>query len=121
MVVCDGRVIGHGYNHPISGHDPTAHAEIAAMRDAAKHIGNYRLIGCELYVTLEPCTMCAGAMLHARIARLVYGAPDIRAGAAGSVFDIVTDSRMNHRIEVTVGVEIEACRTLIRDFFEKRR
>src|SRR5512140_3236840 len=96
VVVKDGEIVGTGFNAPISGHDPTAHAEIRALRDAAQRLGNYRLPGCELYVTLEPCAMCVGAMLHARIARLVYGAADPKTGACGSVIDLFAETELNH-------------------------
>src|SRR5215212_4391780 len=101
IVVKDGVVIGRGHNHPIRGRDPTAHAEIAALRAAAQHLGNYRLAGCELYVTLEPCVMCAGAILHARITRLIYGAADPKTGACGSVVDLFSEARLNHHTAVS--------------------
>jgi tRNA(adenine34) deaminase len=105
VVVRDGELIGEGWNRPIAAHDPTAHAEIQALRDAAQRIGNYRLPGAELYVTLEPCPMCAGAIVHARIARVIYGAADPKGGACGSVFDLLpSDSRFNHRTACTGGV-----------------
>ena len=116
-----GIVIAHGFNQPISTHDPTAHAEIVAMREAAKAIGNYRLAGLILYCTMEPCVMCAGAMVHARIQRLVYGAADSRAGASGSIYNILTDTRLNHQVEVVAGVREEECREIVRNFFEKKR
>ena len=121
VVVSDGEIIGRGYNHPISGQDPTAHAEIAALREAARHVGNYRLTGCDLYVTLEPCIMCAGAILHARIAHLVYGARDPKTGACGSVTDPFTDSRLNHHTSVEGGVLAEEAGTLLQAFFAARR
>jgi tRNA(adenine34) deaminase len=121
VVVKDGMVIGRGHNHPISGEDPTAHAEIAALREAARHLGNYRLTGCDVYVTLEPCIMCAGAMLHARIARLVYGARDPKTGACGSVADPFADPRLNHHTRVTGGVLAEEAGALLQDFFAARR
>ena len=104
VVVKDGTIVGHGYNRPISAHDPTAHAEIVAMRDAAVRLGNYRLGECELFVTLEPCAMCAGAMMHARIARVVFGARDPKTGACGSVIDLFAEPRLNHHTLVTGGV-----------------
>src|ERR1700693_3031724 len=104
VVVKDGMVIATGFNRPIGSHDPTAHAEIMALRAAAQTLGNYRLPGCALYVTLEPCAMCAGAMMHARIARLVYGAADPKTGACGSVVDLFAEHRLNHHAEVTAGV-----------------
>ena len=121
VVVLDGEVIGEGYNAPISRHDPTAHAEIQAMRAAAERIGNYRLIGTSLYVTLEPCAMCAGAMLHARIARVVYGAADPKTGACGSVIDLFTQQRLNHHTQVTGGVLAGECAEMLRHFFQARR
>lgn len=121
VVVRDGGVIATGFNQPISRCDPTAHAEIEALRAAATALGNYRLTGCSLYVTLEPCPMCAGAMVHARIAQLVYGAADPRAGAAGSVFDITRSESLNHRMEVADGVLAAECAALLQGFFRDRR
>jgi len=121
IVDAGGNVIARGFNRPISTSDPTAHAEIVAMREAARLIGNYRLTGLTLYCTMEPCAMCAGAMVHARIQRLVYGAADPRAGAAVSLFTIVNDSRLNHQIRVVAGIRETECRTLVQRFFEKRR
>ncbi len=121
VVVLDDELIGEGYNQPIGGHDPTAHAEIVALRNAGQRMGNYRLPGVTLYVTLEPCTMCAGAMIHARVARLVYGAADPRTGAAGSVYDIVADKRHNHRIEVEGGLMGEESAEMLQAFFRARR
>ena len=121
VIVRNGLVIGRGYNHPISGIDPTLHAEIVAMRDAAQTIGNYRLLDATLYVTLEPCAMCAGAMVHARIRRLVFGATDPKTGACGSVFDIVRADALNHQLEVTAGVLDAECGEVLRDFFRERR
>lgn len=121
VVVRDGVIIGRGWNHPISAKDPTAHAEIIAMREAAQALDNYRLLDTTLYVTLEPCAMCAGAMVHARIRRLVFGAPDPRAGAAGSVFDIVHSPALNHRLDVAGGVLAGECGELLKRFFELRR
>ena len=121
IVVKDGGIIGVGFNAPISEHDPTAHAEILALRDAAKRLGNYRLPGCELYVTLEPCAMCVGAMLHARIARLIYGAADPKTGACGSVIDLFAEPRLNHHASLTTGVMAEECGALLREFFAARR
>jgi tRNA(adenine34) deaminase len=117
----EGRVIGSGFNQPLGRSDPTAHAEILAMRQAAERVGNYRLPHLTLYCTIEPCVMCAGAIVHARIARLVYGASDLKAGAAGSLYNIVADPRLNHRVKVCSGVRAEECRALMREFFEKRR
>lgn len=121
VVVKEGRIVGVGFNQPIGQQDPTAHAEIAALRDAAARLGNYRLPGCELYVTLEPCVMCTGAILHARIARVVYGARDPKTGAAGSVIDLFAQARLNHHTEVTGGVLAEECGALLSGFFAKRR
>ncbi|MBI4471118.1 MAG: tRNA adenosine(34) deaminase TadA [Acidobacteria bacterium] len=121
IIVADGAVIGRGFNQPISLHDPTAHAEILAMREAARSAGNYRLAGASLYCTIEPCTMCAGAMIHARIARLVFGTPDPKAGAAGSIYNIVTDPRLNHRIAVVFGIRDTESASLLREFFATRR
>jgi len=121
LVVSEGRVIGRGYNAPIAFHDPTAHAEMQALRAAGKALGNYRLPGCELYVTLEPCAMCVGAMLHARIARLIYGAADPKTGACGSVIDLFGETRLNHHATVTPGVMAEECAALLRDFFAAKR
>jgi len=121
IVVRDGAIVGHGGNAPIGGNDPTAHAEIAALREAAQALGNYRLPGCELYVTIEPCAMCAGAIMHARIGRLVYGAADPKTGACGSIVDLFAEPRLNHHTTVTGGVAAEACAALLSDFFASRR
>lgn len=121
VVVCDGVVIGRGGNAPIAHSDPTAHAEIAALRDAAQNVGNYRLTGCEIFCTLEPCAMCAGALLHARIARVVFGARDPKSGAAGSVIDLFGESKLNHHAVVTSGVRSDECGKLLSDFFAARR
>lgn len=121
VVVKDGQIIGRGSNAPISGHDPSAHAEIAALRDAAQRVGNYRLVGCELFVTLEPCVMCVGAMFHARIARVVFGATDPKTGAAGSVFNLFAESRLNHHARVEGGVLAAECGKVLSDFFAARR
>jgi tRNA(adenine34) deaminase len=121
VIVLEGSVIGRGFNRPISGKDPTAHAEIIALRDAAARQGNYRLPSAVMYCTLEPCTMCAGAIVHARIARLVFGAPDPKAGACGSIYNVVTDPRLNHRVEVLTGVLEDECGGLLREFFAVRR
>jgi tRNA(adenine34) deaminase len=121
LVVRDGVVLGRGGNAPISRTDPTAHAEIAALRDAARRAGNYRLPGCELYVTLEPCAMCAGAIFHARIARVVYGARDPKSGACGSVVDLFADGRINHHATAVGGVRAEECGRLLSEFFAARR
>jgi tRNA(adenine34) deaminase len=121
IVVKDGVVIGRGSNAPISLNDPTAHAEINAMRKAAAFLGNYRLIDCTLYVTLEPCAMCSGAMQHARIARLVYGANDPKTGACGGVINLMSEPKLNHHTEVIGGVLAEECGTLLSMFFKQRR
>ena len=121
VVVKDGEVVGRGYNHPISAHDPTAHAEIVAMRLAAQKLGNYRLGDCALYVTLEPCAMCAGAMLHARIARVIYGAADPKTGACGSVIDLFAETRLNHHAQVTAGVLADDAGAMLQCFFAARR
>ena len=117
LVVRDGVILGRGGNTPISHADPTAHAEIAGLRDAARNVGNYRLPGCDLYVTLEPCAMCAGAILHARIARLVYGAADPKAGYCGTLGNLVQDPRLNHRLAVTAEVLEVECAAVLREFF----
>lgn len=121
VLVRDGQLLASGHNGPIAQKDPTAHAEIVVMRAGARSIDNYRLTGSVLYVTIEPCVMCMGALLHARVERLVYGAEDPRAGAAGTVFDLARDSRLNHRLEVTRGVMADECRSIIQEFFKKRR
>lgn len=120
-VVKDGEIIGRGYNSPISSNDPTAHAEMLALRDAAAALANYRLGGCTLYVTLEPCAMCAGAIMHARIARLVYGAADPKTGACGSVVDLFAEDRLNHHTEVTGGVLAADAGKQLAVFFAARR
>jgi len=121
VVVKDGAIIGKGFNAPISRHDPSGHAEILALRDAANALGNYRLPGCELYVTLEPCAMCVGAMWHARIARLICGAADPKTGACGGVIDLFAEPRLNHHATVTPGVLAEDCAALLREFFAAKR
>ena len=121
VVVKDGRVLARGRNAPIGGHDPTAHAEIAALRDAALRLENYRLPGCELFVTLEPCAMCAGAIMHARIARLVYGARDLKTGVHGSVVDLFAVDRLNHHTAVIGGVLADECSQMLSGFFAARR
>ncbi len=121
VIVKDDEVIAIGYNHPITGHDPTAHAEIAALRAAAQQLGNYRLPGCTLYVTLEPCAMCAGAMMHARLARVVYGASDPKTGTCGSVVNLFDEPRLNHHTKVQGGVLAAECGTLLSAFFAERR
>lgn len=121
VVVHGDQVIGRGHNAPVGSHDPTAHAEIRALQDAARTLGNYRLDGCELYVTLEPCAMCSGAMLHARLARVVYAAPDARTGAAGSVVDLFARGPLNHQTTVQGGVLAQECGALLTEFFRSRR
>jgi tRNA(adenine34) deaminase len=121
IVVKDGIVIGRGSNAPISSHDPTAHAEVIAMREAATHLGNYRLVDCTLYVTLEPCAMCSGAIQHARIAKLIYGARDPKTGACGSVVDLMNEPKLNHHTEVVGGVLAKECGEILSDFFKQRR
>lgn len=121
IVVKDGEIIGRGSNAPITTHDPTAHAEIRAMRDAAQYLGNYRLVGCTLYVTLEPCAMCTGAIQHARIAKLIYGASDPKTGACGSVVNLMAEPKLNHHTEISGGVLAVECGTLLSSFFSARR
>jgi tRNA(adenine34) deaminase len=121
VVVKDGEIIGRGFNAPISRHDPTAHAEIMALRDAANQLGNYRLVGCELYVTLEPCAMCSGAIMQARIARVVFGARDPKTGACGGVIDVFAEKRLNHHAEVVGGLMAEECGELLSRFFAAKR
>ncbi|HEX8010357.1 MAG TPA: tRNA adenosine(34) deaminase TadA [Casimicrobiaceae bacterium] len=121
VVVRDGAIVGRGGNAPIAGNDPTAHAEIAALRDAAAALGNYRLPDYDLYVTLEPCVMCAGAIMHARVRRLVFGARDPKTGACGSIVDLFAEARLNHHTSVTAGVLAEECGALLSAFFAARR
>lgn len=121
VVVKNGEIVGRGFNAPISRHDPSAHAEMMALRDAAQRLCNYRLVGCELFVTLEPCLMCAGAIMHARIARVVYGASDPKTGACGSVLNVFAERRLNHHAEVTGGVLAEECGAMLSNFFAMRR
>ena len=121
VVVRDGEVVATGFNRPIATHDPTAHAEIVALRAAADKLGNYRLPGCELYVTLEPCAMCSGAMMHARLSRIVYGARDPKTGACGSVVDMFAHEQLNHHAVVEGGVLAEECAAMLKDFFAERR
>lgn len=121
IVVKDGTIIGRGSNAPITTNDPTAHAEIRAMRDAAQHLGNYRLVDCTLYVTLEPCAMCSGAIQHARIAKLIYGASDPKTGACGSVLNLMAEPKLNHHTEITGGILAEQCGALLSSFFSARR
>lgn len=121
LIAADGTLLAEGWNQPVSAHDPSAHAEMWVMRDAARRINNYRLNGATLYVTLEPCIMCAGAMVHARIRRLVYAADDPKSGAVNSLYQILADSRLNHQVLVEQGVLAEAAGDLLRTFFRKRR
>lgn len=121
VVVKDGVVIARGYNQPIGKHDPTAHAEIVALRAAAAALGNYRLPGCELYVTLEPCVMCSGAMMHARLARVVFGAPDPKTGAGGSVVNLFEQGQLNHHTALSGGVLADDCGSMLKSFFAARR
>lgn len=121
VVVLDGAAIGEGFNQPIGVHDPTAHAEIVALRDAARRVGNYRLTGATLYVTIEPCQMCVGAMVHARITRIVFGTREPKAGAIESAMRAHEHPSLNHRMEATGGVLDEECRALIQEFFEEKR
>lgn len=121
VIVRDGEIVGRGWNQNIGLNDPSAHAEIIAMRDAGKSLGNHRLPGCSLYVTLEPCPMCVGAMIHARLERVIYGAHDPKTGAAGGVFDLLSHPAHNHVVQVSGGCLAEECSALLRDFFRKRR
>lgn len=121
VIVKDNQIIAEGWNRPIALHDPSAHAEMQAMRAAAQILSNYRLIDTTLYVTLEPCAMCAGAMVHARVKRLVYGAVDPRAGAAGTIFNITQHAALNHRLDVIGGVMAEECGAVLREFFQAKR
>lgn len=121
VVVREGVIVGRGFNSPIGDSDPTAHAEVAALRDAARNLGNYRLPGCELFVTLEPCTMCAGAIMHSRIARVVYGARDPKTGVHASVLDLFAVDQLNHHTEIVGGVLADECGQLLSRFFAERR
>ena len=121
VVVLSGIVVGRGYNQPISGTDPSAHAEIMALRDAGRTLGNYRLPGCDLYVTLEPCVMCSGAIMHGRIRRVIFGAGDPKTGACGGVVNLFSEPRLNHHATVTGGVMADEAVTLLQDFFASRR
>lgn len=121
VIVRSGEVVARGHNRNLLDRDATAHAEIVALREAGRTIGNHRLLDCDLYCTIEPCAMCAGAMVHARIRRLVYGAADPKAGAAGSVLAVINHPQLNHKIEVTQGVLAEPCTALLQSFFQKRR
>ena len=121
IVVFGDNIVGRGWNRNLSDHDPTAHAEIVALRNAGTAIGNHRLIGCELFVTIEPCAMCAGAMTHARLKRLVYGADDPKAGAVHSVMQVLNHPQLNHKMEVRGGVAADRCAELLQEFFKSRR
>ena len=121
LVVLDGEIIGEGWNRPIGTHDPSAHAEIQALRAAGAMVGNYRLVDCELFVTLEPCVMCSGAIMHARIKRVVFGARDAKTGACGSVVDLFAEGKLNHHTQVLPSVRREECVTLLKQFFRERR
>lgn len=121
VVVRGNEIVGVGHNAPIGTHDPSAHAEMRALRQAAEKLGNYRLPDCEVFVTLEPCVMCAGAMLHARVARVVYGAPDPKTGAAGSILDLFAETRLNHQTAITGSVLAQECGDMLRAFFAERR
>ncbi|MCY7388880.1 MAG: tRNA adenosine(34) deaminase TadA [Burkholderiales bacterium] len=121
VVVMDGVVVGRGFNQPISSNDPTTHAEIVALRDAARHLKNYRLVDCELYVTLEPCMMCVGAMLHARLKRVVFGACDPKTGVCGSVINLPAEEKLNHHAKFEGGVLSEECGAMLKAFFQSRR
>ena len=121
IVVRDGEILGRGHNATISRNDPTAHAEVIALREAAQRIGNYRLVDCDLYVTLEPCVMCAGAIMHARVRRLIFGAPDPKTGACGSVVNLFDEARLNHHAIVTGGVLADECGQRLKEFFARRR
>ena len=121
IIVYKDEIIGEGWNQPISSHDPTAHAEIMALKDAGEKIGNYRLPESTMYVTLEPCVMCAGAIVHARVAKLVYAVEDEKTGACGSVFNITQADKLNHRVRIEKGVLEKECRALIQDFFKEKR
>jgi tRNA(adenine34) deaminase len=121
VLILNDKIIGQGWNRPITSHDPTAHAEIQALRQAAEHLGNYRLTGAEMYVTLEPCVMCAGALVHARVARLVFGGRDLRFGGVRSKFRIADSDLLNHQVEIVEGVLAAPCVALLEDFFRQRR
>lgn len=121
VVVCDGKIVGRGGNRNITDHDPTAHAEVIALREAGANLGNHRLGDCELFVTIEPCAMCAGALVHARVKRLIYGADDPKAGAVHSVMEVANHPKLNHQMEVCRGVLAGRCAELIQMFFKNRR
>jgi len=121
VIVLNESVIARAFNRPTSAQDATAHAEILALQEAGKALGNYRLSGVTMYCTVEPCMMCAGAMIHARITRLVFGTPDPKAGSAGSIYNVLTDPRLNHRVDVITGIHEDECAALLHEFFAKRR
>ena len=121
LVIKDGEIVGRGHNRNLLDHDPTAHAEIVALRQAAQTVGNHRLPGCTVYATIEPCSMCAGALIHSRVSRLVYGASDPKAGAAGSVLEVLNHPDLNHKIEVTAGLLADRCSEILQDFFRRKR
>jgi tRNA(adenine34) deaminase len=121
LVIKDGEIVGRGHNRNLLDNDPTAHAEIVALRQAAARLGNHRLVGCVMVATIEPCSMCAGALIHARIARLVYGASDPKAGAAGSTVQVINHPRLNHHMEVTAGVLAGRCSEILQEFFRRKR
>lgn len=121
VVVRDGEILGRGFNQPLTSHDPTAHAEMVAIREACKRLGNYRIPGAVLYATIEPCTMCAGALVHARIEHLVFGATELRSGAVASTAQVLANPSLNHRVKVTPGVMAAEAEALMREFFEARR
>lgn len=121
IIVYQDKIIGEGWNQPILSNDPTAHAEIMALRDAGNYIGNYRLPDATMYVTLEPCAMCAGAIVHARLAKLVYAVDDPKTGACGSVFNLLQTDELNHRVEIEKGMLADECRSLIQEFFKQKR
>ncbi len=121
VIVLNDQIIGEGWNQPVTSNDPTAHAEIMALREAGKKIGNYRLLNASMYVTLEPCAMCASAIVHARLTKLVYAVEDPKTGACGSVFNILQTDELNHRVEVKRGILADECQSLIQTFFKKKR
>jgi tRNA(adenine34) deaminase len=121
VIVCDGAIVGRGWNRNLADNDPTAHAEIVALREAGRNLGNHRLADCELFVTIEPCAMCAGALVHARIRRLVYGADDPKAGAVRSVLEVVNHPQLNHRMEIAAGILAGRAAEILQEFFRKRR
>jgi tRNA(adenine34) deaminase len=121
VIVYEDKIIGEGWNQPISSNDPTAHAEIMALRDAGKHVGNYRLPDATMYVTLEPCAMCAGAIVHARLSKLIFAVADPKTGACGSIFNLLETEELNHKVEIDKGIMEDECRSLIQTFFKEKR